>query len=384
MKAPQIPLSVPRISGNAWRYVKRCLDTEWVSSAGPFVREFEKSVEDFTGAGHAVAAVNGTAGLHAMMLACGIGPRDAVLVPALSFIATANSVTYTGAACVFVDCEPRRFNMDLDLLEDFLAKKCRRTRAGLILKDGGLRVRALLATHILGYPMDMNRAAALARRHGLILLEDAAESVGSSWKGRHTGTFGRAGALSFNGNKIITTGGGGMVLTGDGALARAIRHLTTQAKRGEEYVHDAVGYNYRMTNISAALGLSQMELLPGFLEQRERIGRWYREALPGAEVEPVEPEARWNRWLITAAVRGSARRDALLRRLAAAGCQARPLWQPLPLQKPYRRHPTTGFPNARKAYADCVSLPSSTSLTRAQVGRVARAIGREEPLRLLA
>jgi len=379
-----IPLSVPRISGNAWRYVKRCLDTEWVSSAGPFVRDFEKSVESFTGARHAIAGSNGTASLHAMMLACGLGPGDAVLVPALSFIATANAVTYTGATCVFADCEPRRFNMDLDLLEDFLSKKCRRARGGLILKGTRLRVRALLATHILGYPMDMDLTAALARRHGLMLLEDAAESVGSSWKGRHTGTFGRVGALSFNGNKIITSGGGGMVLTNDDALARSVRHLTTQAKRGDEYAHDAVGYNYRMTNIAAALGLSQMELLPDFLEQRERIGGWYRDALPGAEVEPVHPDASWNRWLITAVVRGKGRRDALLRRLAAAGCQARPLWQPLPLQKPYRGHPTTGFPNARRAYADSVSLPSSTSLTRAQVERVARAIGREEEPRLLA
>lgn len=293
-----------------------------------------------------------------------MGPGDAVLTPALTFIATANAVSYTGADPIFMDCEPARFNMDLDKVEAFLKSKKAK------------RVKVLLATHILGYPMDMDRVGRIARKYRITVVEDAAESIGSFWRGRHTGTFGKAGALSFNGNKIITTGGGGMILTGDAALAKRAKHLTQQAKvAGDEYVHDEIGYNYRLTNIAAALGVSQMESLPKFLKQRRRISHWYAEQLEGiAPIEPVEKNAVWNRWLLSVQAPDLKGRDRILAALTAAGIQARPLWRPVPLQAPYRGAASEAIPEAVLAYRSVVNIPSSTSLTEAHVARVAKVL----------
>ena len=379
-----IPLSVPTIGGNAWRYIKDCLDTGWVSSVGRYVGAFERSVSAYTGAKHAVAVVNGTAALHLAAETLGLGPKDAVLVPALTFIATANAMSYTGAECVLLDCEPRRFNLDLDRAEEGLERVARR-RGGRWTTKSGRRVRAIVATHILGYPMDMDAVAAFARRNGLIVIEDAAESLGSLWRGRHTGTFGALGILSFNGNKVVTTGGGGMVLTADARLARAAKHLSTQAKAADgEYIHDAIGHNYRLTNVLAALGLSQIELLPKFLARRRAVAQAYRDALPGVPVEPDDARATWNRWLFGVQVADLKRRDLLLRRFAAAGIQARPLWRPVPLQAPYRRSPAAPIPEARRAYETVVNIPSSSSLTEAQIARVVKILRAFPLVRLLA
>ncbi|MDP3541421.1 MAG: LegC family aminotransferase [Elusimicrobiota bacterium] len=385
-KLPLIPLSAPAVGGNAWRYVKDCLDTGWVSSVGRYVSDFERSTAAFTGSKHAVACVNGTAGLHASLTMSGIGRGDAVLVPALTFIATANAVAYTGAACLFVDCEPRRFNMDFARLEEYLEKSCVRRRGGaLIHKSTGLRVKALMPAHILGYPADLDAAQRLCRRFGLILIEDAAESVGSTWRGRHTGLYGRFGVLSFNGNKLITTGGGGMILAQSASLARRAKHLTTQAKsHPTEYAHDAVGWNYRLTNVLAALGVSQMELLPSYLEKRRKIAGWYRATLPGVPVAAEDPRAVWNRWLFAAEVPGAKDKARLLAAMDAAACQARPLWQPIPTQKPYRGHPSMPIPAALAAYARTINIPSTTTMTRADAARVAAVLRRAPLTRLLA
>ncbi len=384
-KPPLIPLSAPAVGGNAWRYVKDCLDTGWVSSVGRYVSDFEASTAAFTGSKHAVACVNGTAGLHASLTMAGVGPGDAVLVPALTFIATANAVAYTGAACLFADCEPGRFNMDFARLEEFLEKRCVRRRGGaLVLKGTGLRVKALMPAHILGYPADLDAAQRLCRRFGLILIEDAAESLGSTWRGRHTGLYGRFGVLSFNGNKLVTTGGGGMILTQDGKLAKRAKHLTTQAKSDPiEYAHDAVGWNYRLTNVLAALGVSQMELLPSYLEKRRKIAGWYRAALPGVPVAAEDPRAVWNRWLFAAEVPGAKDKARLLAAMDAASCQARPLWQPIPTQKPYRDHPSMPIPAALAAYARTVNIPSTTTMTRGDAARVAAVLARAPVTRLL-
>lgn len=385
-KPPLIPLSAPAVGGNAWRYVKDCLDTGWVSSVGRYVSDFEASTAAFTGSKHAVACVNGTAGLHVALTMAGVGRGDAVIVPALTFIATANAVAYTGAACLFADCEPGRFNMDFARLEEFLEKRCARRRGGaLVLKGTGLRIKALMPAHILGYPADLDAAQRLCRRFGLILIEDAAESLGSTWRGRHTGLFGRFAVLSFNGNKIITTGGGGMILTQDEKLAKRAKHLTTQAKSDPiEYAHDAVGWNYRLTNVLAALGLSQMELLPSYLKKRRKIAGWYRAALPGVPVGAEDPRAGWNRWLLAAEVPGAKDKARLLVAMDAASCQARPLWQPIPTQKPYRGHPSMPIPAALAAYARTVNIPSTTAMTRADAARVAAVLRRAPVTRLLA
>lgn len=367
-----IPLSAPSIEGNAWKYVKDCLDTQWVSSVGRYVELFERSVERFTGARHAVAGVNGTACLHLALSSLGIKRGDGVLTPALTFIATANAVSYCGAVPIFLDCDPVRFNLDLGALEDYLENRCRR-RAGRTLSPEGVPLKAVLPAHILGFPVDMPRLMKIARGRSLLVLEDAAESIGSRIAGRHTGTFADAGVLSFNGNKLVTCGGGGMILTDDAALARRLKHLTQQAKaHTQEYIHDAIGYNYRLTNPAAALGLSQMERLDGFLAKRQRIGRWYQSRLTGPAVEPVPPKVTWNRWLLSVQARSSREKAALLLRLNAAGCQARALWVPVPRQKPYLKAARAPIPNAERAYATILNIPSSTSLTPAQADKVAR------------
>ncbi len=379
-----LPLSAPAIGGNAWKYVKECLDTGWVSSVGRFVSDFERALEKTTGSPHAVACVNGTAGLHTALNLCGIGRGDAVLVPAVTFIATANAVAYTGAACVFVDCEPARFNMDFPRLEEWAKKNLRRTKGGALLRGEGVKVKALMATHILGYPLDLDAAAAFCRKWGLILLEDAAESVGSTWGGRHCGTFGRFGVMSFNGNKIITTGGGGAILSGGAKLAARAKHLTTQAKSDAfEYVHDEVGYNYRLTNVLAALGVSQLELLPSYLEKRNRISAWYRAALPGLRVEPDHPKASWNRWLLGVCAKDAKAKARALKALNDAGCQSRPLWLPVPMQKPFRGHPSMPVPGAKRAYATAINVPSTTSLDEAGVRRAAKVLASQDLTRAL-
>ena len=381
----QLPLSIPQIEGNAWKYVKDCLDTNWVSSVGAYVGRFEDSVRAYTGAKHAVAGVNGTACLHAALTALDVGPGDGVLVPALTFIATANAVRYCGAVPLFIDCDPARYNLDLGVLEAYLETGCRRRQGRLFTRAGNVPVKAVLPAHILGFPVDMERLTALARRHKLTVLEDAAESLGSSFAGRHTGTFGAAGVLSFNGNKIVTCGGGGMIITDDDALAKRLRHLTQQAKsHPTEYFHDEVGWNYRMTNISAALGLSQMERLPRFLKKREQLARWYRQGLPGVHTPALQPGQRWNHWLMGITVASSEAKKRLIQTLNDAGCQARPLWSPLPLQKPYKGSLGTPIPQARRAYDTVINIPSSTSLTEADVARVCSLLRRAPLTALLA
>lgn len=383
-KSPFLPLSQPAIRGNAWRYVKECLDTEWVSSAGRFVGAFEGSVAAYTGSPHAVAGVNGTACLHVALKLAGIGPGDGVIVPALTFIATANAVNYCNASPLFLDCDERRFNLDLDQLEDFLEARCKKGGSGLV-TPSGVGVKAVMPVHVLGFPVDMDRLTALCEKHRLILIEDAAESIGSRWNGRHTGTFGRLGVLSFNGNKIITTGGGGMILTADPELAARAKHVTQQAKSDPaEYLHDEIGFNYRMTNVSAALGLSQLELLPEFLERRARIAEWYRRGLPSARVEELPKAAEWNRWLMAVQTPSAEAKAELLRRFHSAGVHARPLWLPVPMQKPYRGAFSANIEKARRAYDTVINIPSSTSLTEGDVDRVAAVLRGGPVERLLA
>ncbi|MBI5202010.1 MAG: LegC family aminotransferase [Elusimicrobia bacterium] len=376
-----IPLSSPAIRGNAWKYVKECLDTEWVSSVGRFVGLFEKSVAEFTGSPYAVAGVNGTACLHVALKLAGIGPGDGVIVPSLTFIATANAVSYCGAAPLFLDCDETRFNLDLDQLEDFLSR-CKKGGSDLV-TPSGVPVKAVMPVHVLGFPVDMDRLQAICEKHRLILIEDAAESIGSTWKGRHTGTFGKLGVLSFNGNKIITTGGGGMLLTADEELAKRARHVTQQAKSdAAEYLHDEIGYNYRMTNVCAALGLAQLEVLPEFLDQRRRISDWYRTELPKVRVEETGKDAVWNKWLMAAQVTTAEAKADLLRKLNEAGAQARPLWVPVPMQKPYRGAFSANIEKAKRAYDTVINIPSSTSMTEKDAARVAKVL-REAPLERL-
>jgi len=379
-----IPLSVPNIKGNAWKYVKDCLDTGWLSSAGGYVETFETKLAAFTGARHAVAVVNGTSGLQVAMQLCGVGPGDEVLVPALTFIAPVNAVRYLGAEPVFMDCDDF-MNLDPVKLGDFLSAGCRRTAKGLVNRKTGRRVKAIVPVHIFGNPCDMEAIMALARRHGLKVVEDATESLGSRWtagkyKGRHTGTAGDFGVFSFNGNKIITTGSGGMLVTADGKMADKAKYLTTQAKNDAvRYVHDEIGYNFRLTNLQAALGVSQLEELPAFLKTKEENYGVYREGLagiPGLTLLGVPPGTAPNYWFYSLLVDKKlfgADRERLMAALDKAGVQTRPVWKLNHLQKPYAKNQAWKITKAGWFHERVLNLPCSSSLKRGDALKVCAA-----------
>ena len=373
-----IPLCVPEIHGNEWKYVKECLDTGWVSSAGPFVDRFEKQVADFAGAKFGVAAVNGTCALHAALLVAGVKPDDEVLVPSLTFIAPANAVRYAGAWPVFVDAEPDYWQMDPERVREFLDNDCVWKSGELRNKKSGRRVSAILPVHILGHPVDIDPILELAKKYRLAVVEDATESLGAKYKGRMVGNLGDIACFSFNGNKIITTGGGGMIVTNNEEWAARAKYLTTQAKDDPiEYVHDAIGYNYRLTNIQAALGCAQMEQIDDYIAAKRTIANSYRERLkdiPG--ITPMR-EAEWAfsiSWLMTVfvdpALFGLDSRQ-LLNLLAKEGVQARPLWQPLHLSKAHAGSYSCNCSVAASLNNHCLSLPSSVGIKSEAIEHVA-------------
>ncbi len=373
-----IPLSVPEVSGREWEYLKDCLDTGWVSSGGSYVDRFEGICADKAGVERAVATVNGTAALHAALLAAGIGPGEEVLVSALSFIAPAYAVRYLGAWPVFIDAEPEYLQMDPARLADFLKKDCRREGKITIDKATGRRVSGIIPVHILGHPVNLDPVLDLAFEFGLTLIEDAGEGLGGFYRGQPLGSPGRAGCLSFNGNKLITSGGGGMVLTDDGDLAERVRYLTAQAKDDPlEYVHGEVGYNYRLTNIQAALGLAQMERLEEYVAVKKRIASRYERAFSGlAGIEPMAraPWADPSFRLYTVKLKGDSR--PLMKALAREGIQTRPLWQPLHRSPALAGSPRAECPVAGDLYRRCLSLPCSVGLSGADQDRVIGAVTR--------
>lgn len=364
---PFVGLHVPDITAVEKQRVQECLDSTFVSSVGAFVSEFERGIAAFTGATHGIAVSNGTSALQVALQLAGVRPGDDVIVPALSFVATANAVSHVGARPYFVDSDAETLGMSVDAVSDVL-RAASSTSDGLVNVATGRRIGAIVPMHTLGHPMRVAELTALAAEYDLPVVEDAAESLGSRTSGAHTGTFGRLGILSFNGNKILTTGGGGMILTDDDELARHARHLTTTAKLPHrwEFEHDEVAYNYRMPNLNAALGVAQLERLPAFLEAKRRLADRYRERL--AELTEVtflsEPEGtESNYWLC--AVRfdgGRAVRDEVLEATNDAGLQCRPMWNLLHLQAPYRTLPHGPVPTAESLHASIVCIPSSPAL----------------------
>jgi perosamine synthetase len=334
--AGSIPLCVPELRGNEWRYVKECLDTGWVSSVGPFVEQLEKSVASYVGAAHGVATSTGTAALHVALLVAGVKPDDEVLVSDLTFIAPANAIRYANAWPVLIDAEPVYWQMDVTRAIDFLENQCRWTDGKLINKTTGRRVSAIVPVHILGHPVDLDALIEVANRYGLAIIEDATESLGAEYRGRKTGNLVHIGCFSFNGNKIITTGGGGMIVTNDPAWAAKAKYLSTQAKDDPvEYVHKETGFNYRLSNVQAALGCAQMELLDEFIAIKRGIASEYAKAFADVRGVTMMSEASWARsifWLNTVLVDEEEYGEnsrALMKRLARRGIQARPLWEPL-------------------------------------------------------
>jgi dTDP-4-amino-4,6-dideoxygalactose transaminase len=265
-----IPLSAPSLKGNEWKYVKKCLETEWVSSVGKYVETFEKNVADYLGARYAVACMNGTAALHISLLLAEVKPNDEVIVPTVTFIAPVNAVKYIGAEPLFMDCDDY-CTLDIDKTKEFLATHCELKQGITINKKTNRRIAAVLPVHVFGIPVNMDPLLELADRYNIKIIEDATESLGSLYKGKKTGTFGLLGCLSFNGNKIITTGGGGMIITDHEALAKRARYLTTQAKEdGMEYIHNEIGLNYRMVNVLAAIGVAQLEEIDNYVALKRK------------------------------------------------------------------------------------------------------------------
>jgi perosamine synthetase len=362
-------LHEPVFGGNEKKYLAECIDSGFVSSVGPFVTAFEESVRDFVGAKHAVAVVNGTAALHLALLAVGVRPDDEVLVPAMSFVATANAVSHAGAIAHFVDVDEATWGIDPVALRAHLAKVGQIKDGRLYNKETGRPITAVVPMHALGHPVAIAPLLSVAEEFGLVLVEDAAESLGS-WVGdRHTGLFGRLGVFSFNGNKTITTGGGGVIVTDDEALAKKLKHLSTTARvpHAYEFDHDAVGYNYRMPNINAALGLAQMEQLPGLIAGQRDLFERYAEAFAGGPFGGVcqEPAGSTsNYWLQAIALPEGMkdRKDELIRVCVDAGVSVRPLWKPLNRLTPYASHPSAATPVTENLYNRVICLPSSAFL----------------------
>ncbi|HEX7948854.1 MAG TPA: LegC family aminotransferase [Candidatus Limnocylindrales bacterium] len=372
---PPVALHEPEFAGNEWRYVKDTLDSGWVSYRGAYVERFERDLAAFIGAKAAIAVVNGTAALHVALVVAGVKPGDEVIVPSLTFIATANAVTFAGAITHFVDVEESTLGMDPVRLDRYLDDIVEHRGGIAINRLTGRRIGAVMPMHTFGHPVDLDLILEVCERHGIPLVEDAAESLGSYYKGRHTGNHGLVAGLSFNGNKIATTGGGGAILTNDEALAGRARHLTTTAKLPHrwEFIHDEVGFNYRLPNLNAALGCAQLEELDGFIADKRRLADRYVDAFAGVPGLAVvrEPEfGKSNYWLnaILLDPANAALRDPILEATNDAGFMTRPVWRLIHRLPMYAASPRMDLPVSESIEARLINIPSSAKLGRAGAG----------------
>lgn len=376
-----IPLIVPEICGNEWLYVKECLDTGWVSSVGSYVNKFEQLVADRTGTKYAVATVNGTSALHIALLIAGVKPGDEVLVSTLTFVAPVNAIRYVGAWPVFVDSEPDYWQMDSTKVVEFLEQDCHRKDDALYNRHTGRRIAAVLPVHVLGHSVDMDPIIEAASQHGLPVIEDATEGLGASYRGRSLGSIGNIGCFSFNGNKIITTGGGGMLVTNDPEGARRAKYLTTQAKDDPlEYIHGEIGYNYRLTNVLSAIGCAQMEQLDAFVAKKRKIAAHYSENLKDMKGIVPMRAASWagsTFWMYTVLIDedefGIGSRQ-VMRKLGSQGIQCRPLWQPIHMSPAHTPNRALALPVAERLTRQGLSLPCSVSLSELEQERVLSAL----------
>jgi len=364
-----VALHEPCFSGNEWAYVKECLDTGWVSSVGKYVDKFEAMLAEITGVKRAVAVINGTAALHICLKLVGVAPGDEVLIPALTFVATANAVAYSGATPHFVDSEERTLGLDPKRLSDYLYNMAEIRADVCINKKTGHRIKAVMPMHTFGHPVDLDPLAKLCRQYKLELVEDAAESFGSFYKGRHTGNWGKVSAVSFNGNKTITTGGGGAILTNDEKLGDLAKHLTTTAKVSHKWniQHDQVGFNYRLPNINAALGCAQLEQLTGFLRKKRDLSEKYRKAFEGIDGVHffIEPDfAKSNYWLnVLLLDEGLAdKRDDLLEMTNNLEIMTRPAWTLMHKLPMFRDCPRMDLNEAESLESRLINIPSSAKL----------------------
>lgn len=355
-----IPVAEPALVGNEKKYVLDCLESTWISSNGKYIQQFEEAFAKFCGVKCALSCCNGTVALHLALLALGVGPGDEVIVPTLTFVATANAVSYCGATPVFVDSEIETWNMDTSLLEDLITP----------------RTKGIVVVHIYGHPVDMDPVLAVARKHGLFVIEDAAEAHGAEYKGRKVGSIGDIATYSFYGNKIITTGEGGMVVTSNRELACRIRQLRAQGMDSHRrYWFPVIGYNYRMTNVAAAIGLAQLEKVNWHVTRRREIATQYARCLgdvPGVRFQAEKPWARNVYWMTSVVLDEQwPDRDLVMEKLADAGIETRPFFYPMHTLPIYCKSARgQGYPISEKVAARGINLPSSAKLTEEDVGYI--------------
>lgn len=364
------------MGGNELQYVTECIETGWVSSVGAYVDKFEKISAEFAGTKYAVATSSGTSALHICLIITGVNENDLVIAPNITFVATLNSIKYMGASPVLIDTDEKNWQMDLNLLEEFLNNETSQNQNVCYHKKTGKRIPVIIPVHVLGNMCDMDRLLSLAKKHNLTIIEDSTEALGSYYKGQHAGSFGLLGTFSYNGNKIITTGGGGMIVTNDEALAKKAKHLTTQAKSDPfEYMHDQIGYNYRLVNVAAAMGVAQMEQLPAFIKRKKEIIQFYKselESVGDIEFQEVSEDVNPNWWMPTIK---STRQKDLLKILNDNKMQSRPFWVPmnqLPMFANDIYYNKTNHSNF--LYKHCLSIPCSTNITDKELREVSNKI----------
>ena len=378
-----IPLAVPNLAGNEARYLQECIDSTFVSSVGPFVDRLEEQVAAAAGTTGAVAVASGTAGLHLALRTVGVGPGDLVVLPSLTFVASANAISYCGATPWLFDADPGSLTLDVAQVAAALADEVDATGDGPVHRATGRRVAAMLAVHTLGHPADIDPLVELGGELDVPVVADAAAALGATYRQRPVGRTGAAvSVFSFNGNKTITSGGGGALVADDPALLDRARHLSTTARTGRGYDHDEVGYNYRMTNLQAAVGCAQMEQLEDFVAAKRRIQAAYAERLgdlPGVRPLPEAPWAHSACWLAGMVVDGRApdELDALRERLRAREVDARPFWRPMHQQAPYRDAPRAAQDVTEAVWPRVLTLPCSTGLTDAELDHVVTAVRAE-------
>lgn len=360
-----VPLHEPTLGEKESEYVTDCIKSGWVSSVGKYVDQFEKQLAEYVGVKRAVAVVNGTAALHIALKIAGVQPGDEVFMPSLTFVATANAASYLQAVPHFVDVSKETLGLDPYKLEEHILKIGELKNGELINRNTGRIIRAVVPMHTFGHPVDIDQLLIVCERYHLALVEDAAESLGSLYKGKHAGSFGVAGAVSFNGNKIITTGGGGAILTNDEELADYAKHITTTAKISHpyEYEHDEVGFNYRMPNINAALGCAQLEKIDTFLERKRKLTDKYLELfkeVDGVTVYKEKEYADSNYWLQTLIIDTTLHnRKELLTSLNGSGIMSRPIWTPLNELAPYEKCPKSDLSTTMFLKERIINIPST-------------------------
>tara|TARA_Y100001958_G_scaffold159984_1_gene164902 strand:+ start:22295 stop:23440 length:1146 start_codon:yes stop_codon:yes gene_type:complete len=371
-----IPLSIPNITGNEWKYVKDCLDTGWISSAGEYVYKFEEVIQNYTGVKHAIACMNGTAGLQISLNLSGVSSNDIVIAPNLTFVATLNAISYIGAEIALVDICEDSWQMDIDLLQSWLENNTSTevVNGKTITRDNnsGKKIGAIIPVYVLGGFMGIDELVEISANYGIPIIEDSTEALGSFKKGKHAGTYGLTGVLSFNGNKIISTGGGGIILTNDKDIANRAKHLTTTAKTDSlNYFHDEVGYNYRLVNVLAAIGVAQMENFESILKRKKEIDAFYRNELNGIgdiKFQENDTDSDPNCWLFTFRTK---KMRTLLNHLNNNAIQCRPFWTPmnkLPMYNDLTYISKKDFSN--KIFKECISIPSSSNLSEVDQNKV--------------